>query len=141
MSDCVEWTGARTWGYGVKQFQGKVRRVHRVAYVEHHGLGLEDIEGMVVMHTCDNPSCFNVDHLRLGTVADNNADKGAKGRSRGGSHPGVSNPVAKLTEHAVRWIRSYHQMGQYSQKELAEMFGVTHQTVSLIINRKTWKHV
>ena len=39
---------------------------------------------MVVMHTCDNPACCNPLHLRLGTTADNVADKWAKGRGKGG---------------------------------------------------------
>lgn len=41
-------------------------------------------EGMVVMHTCDNPPCFLYEHLRLGTIADNNRDKIEKGRLRNG---------------------------------------------------------
>lgn len=142
MSDCIEWHLSRdACGYGRKRVQGRLRSAHRLAYVQHHGLSFEDIEGLSVMHICDNPPCVNVDHLRLGTHADNMADRGAKGRSRGGSHPGESNPTATLTEYAVRWIRSYHATGDYEQKELAEMFGVSRATMSRVITRKVWKHV
>lgn len=42
--------------------------------------------GLVVMHRCDNPPCFRLDHLALGTQADNLADMRTKGRGneRGG---------------------------------------------------------
>lgn len=140
MSDCIEWDKARGWtGYGHRYFQGKVRRAHRVAYIEHHGLALEDIEGLVVMHTCDNPPCVNVDHLRLGTVANNNEDTVAKGRQR---HPvGTEHGMAKLTEAEVLAIRFLHAAAGTSKNQLARTFNVAHSTVSDIITRKKWKHL
>ena len=37
-------------------------------------------EGMVVMHSCDNPGCFNPNHLSVGTPTENTQDSISKGR-------------------------------------------------------------
>ena len=139
MSDCIEWTASRNRdGYGEKRFQGKVRRAHRLAYVEHHGLTFEDIEGFVVMHTCDNPPCINPAHLRLGTQADNVADRDAKGRREGPA--GTKNGKARLTEGEVLAIRFLHATGT-SLTQIARTFGVQRPAVWKIVNRRSWKHV
>jgi hypothetical protein len=41
---------------------------------------------MLVLHDCDNPPCFRLDHLRLGTHAENMADMRAKGRDNLGGN-------------------------------------------------------
>jgi hypothetical protein len=57
---------------------------HRWAWTLAHGpIPL----GMVLLHTCDNPRCSNVEHLALGTYAENSADMMTKGRTRGHSIP------------------------------------------------------
>ena len=38
-------------------------------------------DGLLVLHSCDNPSCVNPDHLRVGTQAENIQDRDAKGRT------------------------------------------------------------
>ena len=53
--------------------------LHRVAWEAHHAEPIP--EGMVLLHICDNPSCFNPDHLVLGTQGDNNRDRDNKGRT------------------------------------------------------------
>ena len=54
------------------------RAAHRVAWEAHNAQPIP--EGMVVMHSCDNPACVNPEHLSIGTPKDNTHDMIAKGR-------------------------------------------------------------
>ncbi len=47
----------------------------------------------------------------------------------------------KLTEKKVLNIRKRYSTGAYTQKELAVIYGVTRETLSSIINKRTWKHI
>ena len=82
---CWEWQGARSnLGYGrVRGEDGRTRQTHHIAWELVFG---PIPSGLVVMHICDNPPCVRPNHLRLGTVAENNADMTAKGRRRSGLH-------------------------------------------------------
>ena len=51
---------------------------HRIAYEAHHAEPIPD--ELIVMHTCDNPRCFNPEHLVLGTNMDNTQDMISKKR-------------------------------------------------------------
>ena len=57
---CLEWTRARSSGYGTFTWDGATRYVHRLAYIEAHG---RIPEGMSIDHMCGNRACFNPDHL------------------------------------------------------------------------------
>lgn len=108
-------------------------------------------DGMFVCHRCDNPTCVNVDHLFLGTPADNMADKIAKGRWRGGPPSGDRNPMrthkgllagdrngnAKLTWPKVRDIRYSYENGE-TQVSLAAKHGVGQAVISKIVRGEAW---
>ncbi|WP_428832632.1 HNH endonuclease signature motif containing protein, partial [Pseudomonas aeruginosa] len=51
--------------------------MHRLAYADAHG---PIPDGMLIRHKCDNPACFNVNHLELGTQRDNMQDASKRGR-------------------------------------------------------------
>lgn len=92
--------------------------------------------GLHVLHRCDNPPCCNPDHLFLGTIADNNADKVAKGRQM----RGTMTPRAVLTESQVSDIRARYAAGERVM-DLAVEFGVSRAQISNIAARRIWRHV
>lgn len=76
---CWVWNGSKTLkGYGRTNFQGRKSHAHRVSYKIFHG---PIPEGLVIMHSCDNPPCCNPAHLSAGTHRDNVHDAIAKGRA------------------------------------------------------------
>lgn len=79
MSECIEWQGSRNRnGYGSVRAEGRTWLAHRWAWVQVHG---PIPEGLVVRHRCDNPPCVNVEHLEIGTHADNMRDAVERGRT------------------------------------------------------------
>lgn len=153
--ECWVFTGARSpAGYGRFQYvtdNGHVQVVytHRIAFEEASERKLAPGEG--VFHTCDNPPCVRNDergtyevkgrtferygHLFAATQIANTTDRDTKDRVRHGSR----HASAKLTESDITRIRTLHATGAISQRKLATLFRVSHQTVSDILNGKTWR--
>jgi len=96
---------------------------------------------MMVCHTCDTPSCINIDHLFLGTNQDNVDDMVRKGRQSHHGSPGMhgeKHPQSKLTTEQVIRIREYKGI---TNREIAEIYGVSVTNINNIRNYKIWKHV
>ncbi len=130
-AECIEFTGYKDRnGYGIVSVSGKNKRAHRVAYETAFG---QIPAGLVVRHTCDNPSCVNPDHLRTGTHLDNMRDKVDRGRQAKGD----SRSNSKLNDDAVRFIRN----SELRNSELAEMFNVSRPIISDVRRGKRWAHV
>lgn len=139
--ECWVWKGYRMpSGYGTFQpdpVRGRML-VHR--FIDEHERG-QIPDGVVVMHTCDNPSCVNPDHLRRGTQADNLADMREKRRH-------VDPPVTigmkhhsnKLSDSEVMEIYRRRASGE-NGKSLAREYGVSDAMVYDIANGKKWKHL
>ncbi len=125
VTGCWVWQASKIGG-GYGKFKckklTKSRYAHRVSYIMHKG---EIPEGQVVMHTCDNPSCVNPDHLSLGTQKDNMLDASRKGRLKRRS-------ISPRQVREARWMYSTTDM---SYKSVAEMYGVSAQTVHNWLNQ------
>lgn len=138
-TQCWVFTGATTtYGYGeiVFKIEGKsiTGYVHRVSYQEHVG---PIPAGLEICHSCDNPPCWNPDHLFAGTRLQNMQDKVGKGRHIRGE----ATYNAKLTEDQVREIRHMYATGDFTQQEISNTFGIARRSVSFIVLRQRWKHV
>jgi hypothetical protein len=139
---CIEWMkGKDAYGYGNLSLNGKVRKAHRLAYCEHRGIALEEIDGFVVRHRCDNRGCVNPEHLVLGSQADNVRDMYE--RHRNANQKGEAHGRAKLTADQVKQIKAEYVKGhsQFGQPALAEKYGVTRMTISAIITGRNWRHL
>ena len=125
LDDCVEWEGSKNGrGYGETWIDGQRWRAHRRVWTLAHG---PIPEGMLICHHCDNPSCINVDHLFMGTPADNSRDmveKERHGRSR-------------LTEKDVIAILNDPR----PDPQIAKDYGVGYKQINHIRLGKRWKHV
>ena len=144
-SSCWEWSGSvDALGYGICYWETKPENKRRCVAIRAHRLVWELTNGPIqnkdlcVCHHCDNPPCCNPSHLFLGTRADNNADKMAKGRNA--DNRGVKNPRAKLNEDSVREIRVGLSSGN-SQSELARKFGVRQAQIWRIKEGVPWSSV
>lgn len=124
-------TDRRGYGRPATWQDGKPRRyyAHRRSYEIHNG---PIPAGMLVLHKCDNPPCCNPEHLFLGTDADNHRDKALKGRTHD----------ALLTNDQAREIKAALATPKRGlQRELADKYGVTLQTISGINRGKSYRHV
>jgi hypothetical protein len=79
ITKCWNWKGAKSDGYGYIQTKGKIWLVHRL--VAHISLGLKECDSRLVLHKCNNSSCFNPLHLKIGDQQENMEDKIKAGHS------------------------------------------------------------
>lgn len=84
VNNCLVWTASNVpSGYGIIYTPGlKSMYAHRYAWERANG---PIPDGMQVDHICWNTSCVNLDHLRLASQSQNNANrKGPERRSKSG---------------------------------------------------------
>lgn len=133
---CWDWTGYLLWnGYGrLRVSRTKSATAHKIAWTLEYG---EIPEGLCVLHKCDNRRCVRPSHLFLGTKADNNRDRAAKGRGK--EQHGESSPNARLTNDDVMRIRAMR--GVVTQLQIASAFGVSRGHISMIQRGLKWGHI
>lgn len=132
---CWVWTGPLDKnGYArFRNATGYPELVHRVAWRFYRDV---DPGILCVLHRCDNPRCVNPRHLYLGTQADNVADMWARGRANPGVSRGERHGCAKLTEEAVKEIRT----SKDTARKLAEKHGVSDTQIYDVRHGKSWRH-
>lgn len=133
VNNCWEYTGFRSnLGYG-KFGIGRDKQLftHRLAYQIFVG---PIPEGIFVCHKCDNPPCFNPQHLFLGTQYDNLRDALAKGRCRNKVFCGENHGQCKLTDEQVRQIREAYAVGNTSHRKLSAKFKVSNSHIGRILS-------
>lgn len=104
---CWTWVGAaHPAGYGLlgrgRSHEGLIRATHVMWKII---TGESVPEGMIIMHTCDNPPCCNPLHLRLGTHKKNIGDMIAKGRAKYTPLRGEDNGMCILSDEQVTELR------------------------------------
>ncbi len=124
LGNCWLWTGSTNQcGYGFFGIGGSGNKT--VAHKVH----------WVIIAKCDMPSCVRLEHLFVGTHADNIQDMMAKGRN---AQPrGEQHYKTKLNIDQVKEIRRLWSEG-VPQTELALRFSRKPNTISKIVNRKRW---
>jgi len=119
---CMEWTGClNTDGYARMSFKGNSNiKVHRLVYQLTRNI---NIDGKIVRHSCDNPTCVNPEHLVIGTVQQNVGDRVERGRSRG--------HVVDEDTFKIKTLRNYGA----SYKDIASHLNIKPKRVEYILNK------
>lgn len=128
-NECWTWQGdVDKNGYGVFMFGGRKAGAHEFALS--FTTGERRLEGLDTCHSCDNPACCNPSHLRFDTHKSNVREMHARGRARNGS---------SLTNEDVVMIRRRRASGA-RQADLADQYGLTASTISMIVRGLRWPH-
>jgi hypothetical protein len=133
---CWLWQGSKDRdGYGVfkSEHEGiRYNKAHRFSYA----INCSPVPSLMqICHRCDVPSCVRPDHLFLGTSAENQADKWAKGRGR--APFGETHNWAKLSEAEATAILNDPR----PYVVLAAEYNVAPATIGSIKQRVSWPHL
>jgi hypothetical protein len=79
-TECIHWTiNLSVKGYGQIVYDNRTHNVHRLMYALVYG----DIpKGLHILHSCNNKTCYNPLHLRMGTHLENMRDKYLAGETK-----------------------------------------------------------
>lgn len=129
-NECRHWEGGcNSSGYGYLYLNGKQYSAHRLSYIIHNG----DIpKGLLIRHTCDNPTCVNPKHLITGTKHDNILDASQRGR--------LITTLNVESVKVIKWMIK-HRNRYGLMNKLARLYKVNRKAIYKIHAGITWKHV
>lgn len=126
-NDCWNWNGFRNpKGYGKFRYVGG-QMAHRFSLEQK--LGRRILAGKEVLHSCDNRSCVNPDHLNEGTHAENMREASVR----------TGFPQARLNADQVKKIRA--DIEKMTVADLARTYGVSRAAIRAVRDRRNWKWV
>ena len=139
--ECWLWTGRVTnsykkhgGGYGLFEIGGTTVTAHRYSYQLAHPE--ENIDELLILHSCDRRRCVNPTHLHAGTAAENTAEMLSRGRQRQAGKTRHGN--AKLSWPIVEEIRKTYAGKHGELRDLAAQLHVTKHAILAILRRRTW---
>lgn len=137
-NECELWpyavqTSVPGFDYGVVRIGSEIHKVSRLACEARHGECPPGLQAAHLPVICHTPRCWNPEHLRWATPAENSADQRLDGT--------YALPPGKLTEETVREIRARYAAGGVTQKQLAAEFGINQSKISEVVNRVRWGRV
>jgi len=127
---CWIWTGAHGGSRSPRpqiSYQGKIVYATRIAWILYKGSVPPKLN---ILHTCDEPSCVNPEHLFLGNQQVNMQDASRKGR--------LNKNV--INEEVVAHIRGLRSLA-LSYQNISHISGIPLGTVGHILAGTRWSNV
>jgi hypothetical protein len=130
---CIEWQRTKVAsGYGQIWLRGKMVLVHREMTSLVYG---QPEDKQMALHSCDNPSCINPEHLSWGSHSQNMREMYSRGRAPE-KKPRLDR---RLTFEVAEIIRAKYASGEFSYKLLGSEYGLSDKSIEYIVKRKTYK--
>jgi len=109
--ECWEWKGYKDKdGYGKMRVEKTNKGAHIVSFYIHNGYIWPE---KLILHSCNNPSCVNPNHLREGTQVENMKD-----RTNSGNAPsGEKHPNCKYSDKVVKEILNSEESVSFLNKK------------------------
>jgi hypothetical protein len=148
-NDCWNWLAStNSDGYGEFRYKNKLEIATHMVWFLTYG----KMPTLQILHTCDNPSCCNPNHLFEGTNIDNINDRVNKNRSAVGNKHGThTHPESlinaaikkgKLKEDDIIKILTMYYFEHIKPKEIHVLYNnLDKTTITDIIYGKTWKNI
>lgn len=131
-SKCWIWKRGLRNGYGILSVDSKILYAHRASFALFNG-GIP--KNKCILHKCDNPLCYNPEHLFAGTRTQNAEDRDLKGRTA----KGAKHYKTTLTEKDVKEIRDLVKNGM-EHAPVALIYKISRSAVTQIVNNKRHKY-